>query len=234
MTAMNPDLPFDLEGDLEHRIADDPDVRRRLRVAALVHDTWKRAIDRSRDRVPPNEHGFIAARWLKRLVDDAPLVALVELHDESYRAWRAHLAGHHDLACRAGTPRCLTDKMASAYDTLRTHAGGVLVTKREERMKTHTTLDLDRDLLAEAAAALGTSRTTDTVHAALREAVARQARARLMARDWSNLKGLLPEMRAPRAFLPQSDETAAALAELATPGGVETAASRSTASRHRR
>ena len=78
-------------------------------------------------------------------------------------------------------------------------------------MKTHTTLDLDRDLLAEAAAALGTTRTTDTVHAALREAVARQARARLMARDWSNLRELLPEMRAPRPFLPQAEETAAAL-----------------------
>jgi Arc/MetJ family transcription regulator len=75
-------------------------------------------------------------------------------------------------------------------------------------MKTHTTLDLDRDLLAAAAAALGTSRTTDTVHAALREAVARQARARLMARDWSNLRGLLPEMRSPRTFLPQPDESA--------------------------
>jgi Arc/MetJ family transcription regulator len=76
-------------------------------------------------------------------------------------------------------------------------------------MKTHTTLDLDRDLLAAAAQALGTSRTTDTVHAALRDAVARRARARLMARDWSNLKELLPEMRAPRQFLPQPDETAA-------------------------
>lgn len=79
-------------------------------------------------------------------------------------------------------------------------------------MKTHTTLDLDRDLLAAAAEALGTSRTTDTVHAALRDAVARSARARLMARDWSNLKQLLPEMRAPRHFLPQPDETAAMIA----------------------
>jgi hypothetical protein len=33
-----------------------------------------------------------------------------------------------------------------------------------------------------------------------------------MARDWSNLKELLPEMRAPRQFLPQSDETAAMIA----------------------
>lgn len=79
-------------------------------------------------------------------------------------------------------------------------------------MKTHTTLDLDRDLLVEAAAALGTTRTTETVHAALREAVALQSRVRLIARDWSNLKVLMPEMRAPRPFLPQAEETTAQLA----------------------
>ncbi len=79
-------------------------------------------------------------------------------------------------------------------------------------MKTHTTLDLDRDLLAAAGAALGTTRTTDTVHAALREAVARQARVRLMARDWSNLKALMPEMRSPRPFLPRPEETATQIA----------------------
>ena len=65
-------------------------------------------------------------------------------------------------------------------------------------MKKHTTLDLDRDLVAEAAHALGTTRTTDTVHAALREVVARQRRARLAQRDFSDLEALLPEMRVPR------------------------------------
>ena len=98
-------------------------------------------------------------------------------------------------------------------------------------MKTHTTLDLDRDLLADAAAALGTTRTTDTVHAALREAVARQARARLMARDWSNLRGLLPEMRAPRPFLPQARETAAALAGAGRSSEVQTEAAAAARSR---
>ena len=33
-----------------------------------------------------------------------------------------------------------------------------------------------------------------------------------MARDWSNLKELLPEMRTPRPFLPQTEEAAAVLA----------------------
>jgi uncharacterized protein (DUF1778 family) len=65
-------------------------------------------------------------------------------------------------------------------------------------MKTHTTLDLDRDLLEQAAEALGTTRTTDTVHAALRDVIARTRRTRLVQRDFSNLGDLLPEMRAPR------------------------------------
>ncbi len=65
-------------------------------------------------------------------------------------------------------------------------------------MKVHTTLDLDRELVAEAALALGTTRTTETVHAALRDVVARQRRTRLAQRDFSTLEALLPEMRAPR------------------------------------
>jgi len=69
------------------------DSRRRLRLAALVHDTWKRAVDRSKDRVPPNEHGYLAARWLETQIDDPALVTLVELHDEGFRAWRAYQAG---------------------------------------------------------------------------------------------------------------------------------------------
>jgi Arc/MetJ family transcription regulator len=64
--------------------------------------------------------------------------------------------------------------------------------------KTHTTLDLDRDLLAEAAEVLGTTKTTETVHAALRDVVARQRRAWLARRDFSELEEVLPELRAPR------------------------------------
>lgn len=64
--------------------------------------------------------------------------------------------------------------------------------------KTHTTLDLDRELLDQAAEALGTRRTTDTVHAALREVVARRQRAWLAQRDFSELGERLSELRAPR------------------------------------
>lgn len=64
--------------------------------------------------------------------------------------------------------------------------------------KTHTTLDLDRDLLDKAALALGTRRTTDTVHAALRDVVARRQRRWLAQRDFSELDALLPSLRRPR------------------------------------
>ncbi len=65
--------------------------------------------------------------------------------------------------------------------------------------KTHTTLDLDRDLLAKAAAVLGTTRTTQTIHAALREVVARRQRRWLADRDFAELDAMLPALRVPRA-----------------------------------
>lgn len=67
--------------------------------------------------------------------------------------------------------------------------------------KTHTTLDLDRDLLRDAAEVLGTRRTTETVHAALREVVARRRRAWLARRDFSELETALPELRRTRGAI---------------------------------
>lgn len=44
-------------------------------------------------------------------------------------------------------------------------------------MRKHTTVDLDQELVREAAAVLGTSRIVETLHAALREVTARRKRA---------------------------------------------------------
>ena len=43
-------------------------------------------------------------------------------------------------------------------------------------MRKHTTIDLDQGLVREAASVLGTTRTTDTVHAALSDVVRRRRR----------------------------------------------------------
>ena len=47
-------------------------------------------------------------------------------------------------------------------------------------MRKHTTLDLYTDLVREAAEALGTTRTTDTIHAALNEVVRRRQRMTIL------------------------------------------------------
>jgi hypothetical protein len=66
-------------------------------------------------------------------------------------------------------------------------------------MRKHTTMDLDQDLVREAAAVLGTRRTVETVHAALADVVARRKRAWLARHE---LPDLTPEavetMRRPR------------------------------------
>jgi Arc/MetJ family transcription regulator len=43
-------------------------------------------------------------------------------------------------------------------------------------MRKHTTIDLDQDLVRQAATVLGTTKTTDTVHAALADVVRRHRR----------------------------------------------------------
>jgi hypothetical protein len=87
------------EGAVRHHIRDvlanvdavslDEDDRRRLRLAALAHDTFKYRAPESTARVgTPGHHGSLAARFLERIgVDDAELGEVVEWHDEAFAAW---------------------------------------------------------------------------------------------------------------------------------------------------
>jgi Arc/MetJ family transcription regulator len=50
-----------------------------------------------------------------------------------------------------------------------------------------TNINLDMDLVEQAAHELGTQRTTDTVHEALRDVIARARRTRLALRDFEEL-----------------------------------------------
>lgn len=65
-----------------------PAERRRLRLAALVHDTFKfRAPERSAPVASEQHHGAYAARFLARFVDDEELVKVVRWHDEAFAAY---------------------------------------------------------------------------------------------------------------------------------------------------
>ena len=68
-------------------------------------------------------------------------------------------------------------------------------------MVKRTSVDLDMELVGEAAQALGTGRTTETVHAALRDVIRRKRLHKLAQRDFPDLTlEALEEMRRPRTF----------------------------------
>jgi hypothetical protein len=86
------------EGAVKHHIAEVlanvereatfPDERRRLRLAALVHDTFKYRAPETSARVgSEGHHGSHAARFLERFVDDEELLCVVRWHDEAFAAW---------------------------------------------------------------------------------------------------------------------------------------------------
>jgi hypothetical protein len=69
------------------RYAIDRDDRYRLRLVALVHDTFKNQVDKEKPRIGQNHHAMIARRFAERHVDDLELLEVVELHDEAYNSW---------------------------------------------------------------------------------------------------------------------------------------------------
>lgn len=95
------------------REALDADDRERLRVVALVHDTFKYRVRRDRPRTGANHHAVIARRFAERYTDDHELLELVELHDEAYNAW---LKGHRggDWAAAEARARRLLDRLGAS------------------------------------------------------------------------------------------------------------------------
>jgi Arc/MetJ family transcription regulator len=76
----------------------------------------------------------------------------------------------------------------------------ILGSVRETTVK-RTNINLDTDLVDAAAAVLGTARTTDTVHAALRSVIDRAARERLAQGDFVDLTPeVLEQLRRPPQF----------------------------------
>jgi hypothetical protein len=112
------------EGAVKHHIADvlenvereaaSPDERRRLRLAALVHDTFKYQAAEGSARVGSDDHhGSHAARFLERFVDDEELTAVVRWHDEAFAAWLGTVK-RGDAQRAEARARTLVDRLGSA------------------------------------------------------------------------------------------------------------------------
>jgi hypothetical protein len=89
--------PGHWEGKIAMHIADvlrnidedepDPEDRLRLRLIALIHDTFKYKVDQSRHNVGMNHHAWIARAWAESYLDDRDVLDIIELHDEAYNSW---------------------------------------------------------------------------------------------------------------------------------------------------
>ncbi len=64
------------------------DTREKLRLMALVHDTFKHKVDISKPRTGDNHHAVIARNFLNKYSSDDEILQIVELHDEAFNAWQ--------------------------------------------------------------------------------------------------------------------------------------------------
>jgi hypothetical protein len=112
------------EGAVKHHIADvlanvereatSPEERRRLRLAALVHDAFKYRAPEGSARVgSEGHHGSQAAQFLERFVDDEELLLVVRWHDEAFAAWLG-LVKRRDPARAEDRARALVDRLGPA------------------------------------------------------------------------------------------------------------------------
>ena len=59
----------------------------KLRVIALIHDTFKHKVQPRQSASGENHHAMIARRFAERYIDDTDVLDIIELHDEAYNAW---------------------------------------------------------------------------------------------------------------------------------------------------
>ena len=65
------------------------ETRRKLRLIAFTHDSFKHQEDKSRHPRDPNKHhGVIARKYTAQFIDDPAILNILEWHDEAYYIWR--------------------------------------------------------------------------------------------------------------------------------------------------
>ncbi|MEQ8702598.1 MAG: hypothetical protein RIC19_01700 [Phaeodactylibacter sp.] len=63
-------------------------LRRKLRLIALVHDTFKYREVRATPRDWSKHHGMLARQYMERFTSNQAILDVIELHDEAFYAWR--------------------------------------------------------------------------------------------------------------------------------------------------
>ena len=55
-----------------------------LRIIAIVHDSFKYKVDRSKQKTGENHHAMKARRFAEKYLDNKQILDIIELHDEAY------------------------------------------------------------------------------------------------------------------------------------------------------
>lgn len=71
----------------------DSPFREKLRLIALLHDSFKHKVDPLQPKTGENHHAMRARLFAERFIDDEAVLDVIELHDEAFNAWQK---GHRD------------------------------------------------------------------------------------------------------------------------------------------
>jgi hypothetical protein len=74
--------------DNVEKVVEDDLMRQRLRLITILHDTFKFQEDTSFPRDWNKHHALIARNFAEHFINDAPILDIIELHDEAYYCWR--------------------------------------------------------------------------------------------------------------------------------------------------
>jgi hypothetical protein len=58
-----------------------------LRSVAIIHDTFKYRVDKTKSKSGENHHAMIARRFAEKYISDTKILDIIELHDEAYNAY---------------------------------------------------------------------------------------------------------------------------------------------------
>lgn len=62
--------------------------RKQLRLIAIIHDTFKYKVDRTKPKIGENHHAMIARRFAEKYHLFPDILEVIELHDEAYNSWQ--------------------------------------------------------------------------------------------------------------------------------------------------
>ncbi|MBI5230171.1 MAG: HD domain-containing protein [Candidatus Magasanikbacteria bacterium] len=64
------------------------DKKEKLRIIAIIHDTFKYKVDILKSKVGRNNHAVLARIFAEKYIQDKSLLRIIEQHDEVFNAWK--------------------------------------------------------------------------------------------------------------------------------------------------